>query len=360
VSKLRGVTSPDYRVFTARQKALSLRYFLYLFQNGYHQRIFYAFGQGASGLGRWRMPTDSFNEFTLPVPSFSEQATIATFLDRETAKIDALVEEQKRLIELLKEKRQATISHAVTKGLDPNVPMKHSGLLWLEEVPTHWGTPTKLHDLAQPARHSFVNGPFGSDLLTDELITEGVPVIYIRDIGQGGYCRVSEWCVTDVKAKQLSFCRVIPGDILVAKVGDPPGLAAIYPLGEPEAIVTQDVIRLRVRDTIDANFLVYVLNSDFGREQINSISVDSTRMRVGLGQYKQLRFVLPPIREQHAIRVFLDGEIKKLDGLVVEAAKAVVLLQERRTALISAAVTGQIDVRGIVEADVPAREVVAA
>src|SRR5579859_4535350 len=104
VSTFHGVTSPDYRVFTARKKEVSLGFFLYLFQNGYQQRIFYAFGQGASGLGRWRMPTDSFNDFILPVPPLSEQTAIATFLDHETSKIDALVEEQQRLIELLREK----------------------------------------------------------------------------------------------------------------------------------------------------------------------------------------------------------------------------------------------------------------
>jgi type I restriction enzyme S subunit len=110
VSKFPGVTSPDYRDFAARKKELSLRFFLYLFQNGYQQRIFYAFGQGASGLGRWRMPTDSFNDFILPVPPRSEQNAIVTFLDRETAKIDALVDEQKRLIELLKEGKPSSHS----------------------------------------------------------------------------------------------------------------------------------------------------------------------------------------------------------------------------------------------------------
>src|SRR6266403_2004784 len=138
VSKFHGVTSPDYRVFTARKKELSLRFFLYLFKNGYQQRIFYAFGQGASGLARWRMPTDSFNDFILPIPPLSEQTTVASFLDRETGKIDALVEEQKRLIELLKEKRQIVISHAVTKGLDPNALMKDTGVEWLGQMPDHW------------------------------------------------------------------------------------------------------------------------------------------------------------------------------------------------------------------------------
>jgi type I restriction enzyme S subunit len=114
------------------------RYFLYIFQNAYKQKIFYAFGQGSSQLGRWRLPTEGFQDFVLPLPSLQEQSAIAAFIDRETDKIDALVEEQRRLIELLKEKRQAVISHAVTKGLNPDAPMKDSGIEWLGEVPKHW------------------------------------------------------------------------------------------------------------------------------------------------------------------------------------------------------------------------------
>jgi len=167
-----------------------------------------------------------------PTMPLQEQLAIADFLNRETAKIDALVQEQQRLIELWKEKRQAVISHAVTRGLDPNVPMKVSGLEWLEDVPQHWGSSIKLNDLAAKTRHSFVNGPFGSDLLTEELIPDGVPVIYIRDLKQYGYRRVSEWCV--------------------------PGLAVVYPQGEPNAIITQDVIRLRVNETIArASWFIY-------------------------------------------------------------------------------------------------------
>src|SRR5690606_15334759 len=123
VSKTIGVTSPDYRVFRLRNAAACSRYFLYLFQNAYKRKIFFPFGQGSSLLGRWRLPTDEFNAFNIPLPPSAEQTRIAAFLDRETAKIDALVAEQRNLIALLKEKRQALISHAITKGLDPDVPM---------------------------------------------------------------------------------------------------------------------------------------------------------------------------------------------------------------------------------------------
>lgn len=301
--------------------------------------------------GQKRVPDDFVRDFAWAFPPLNEQIAIAAFLDRETAKIDALVAEQKKLVELLKEKRQALISHAVTKGLDPDLPMKDSGVEWLGEVPAFWGAPRKLVDLSSDHRHSFVNGPFGSDLLTGELVTDGVPVIYIRDIKPGGYQRVSEWCVTAEKARQLHFCNVLPGDILIAKVGMPPGLAVVYPDTEPEAIVTQDVIRLRLdHQRALPEYVTWLLNSKYGKTLIDGISVESTRTRVGLGEYKQLRFFMPAIDEQNRVSAFLAREASRLDELVREAESSADLLQERRTALISAAVTGQIDVRGLVPA----------
>jgi type I restriction enzyme, S subunit len=292
------------------------------------------------------LSVEIISNIDVPYPPLDEQCAIAAFVDRETAKIDALIAEQEKLIVLLAEKRQVTISHAVTKGLNPDAPMKDSGVTWLGEVPIHWGHARKLLDLVTSHQHSFVNGPFGSDLLTSELVAEGVPIIYIRDINAMGYRRVSEWHVTREKALQLQFCNVQPGDILVAKVGDPPGVAAVYPAGEPQAIVTQDVIRLRLdADKALPRYICWLLNSRYGKTTIEQISVESTRTRVGLGEYKQLRFVVPPLPEQVSIATFLDVECARLDALTAEATRAIALLKERRSSLIAAAVTGQIDVR---------------
>ncbi|WP_438766579.1 restriction endonuclease subunit S [Kushneria sp. TE3] len=279
-------------------------------------------------------------------PLSEERKFITAFLDYETAHINALIEEQKRLIELLKEKRQAVISHAVTKGLNPDVPMKDSGGEWLGEVPAHWSLPKKLDHIALDESNSFVNGPFGSDLLASELTEEGVPVIYIRDLKLKGYARKSEYFVTSEKAKQIAFCNVVPRDVLVAKVGDPPGLAVTYPDEEPHGVVTQDVIRIRTaRDRADPRFLAYMINSDAGRYAIKQISVVSTRNRVSLGDFKQLRFCWPSADEQEKISDFLDCELASISRLIEEVHIGIRLLTERRSALISAAVTGKIDVR---------------
>ncbi|MBM9521123.1 restriction endonuclease subunit S [Desulforhopalus vacuolatus] len=314
--------------------------------------LFYVFagGQAYQGLGKFgtqlNLNTDTVGGIKVGIQENSELCRIVDFLDHETAKIDTLIEKQQQLITLLQEKRQAVISHAVTRGLNPDAPMKDSGVEWLGEVPEHWVTKSKLLNFADNSRGCFVNGPFGSDLLSSELREEGVPVIYIRDLKTTGYKRVSTVFVSKEKANQLEVCKTVSGDILIAKVGDPPGDACIYPKDEPVAIITQDVIRIRVnQEEVSAHYLTMLLNSNYGKLVIDDISVESTRKRVSLGDFKSTRFPRPPFEEQVKIACYINTQCKKLDALIKKAKKAIDLSKERRTALISAAVTGKIDVR---------------
>jgi type I restriction enzyme S subunit len=280
------------------------------------------------------------------VPPPEEQRVIADFLDHETAKIDALIAKKERLIELLIEKRTALISHAVTKGLDPTVPMKDSSVEWIGEIPAHWISGIKMLTVARDGRGTFVNGPFGSDLLTSELTEIGIPVVYIRDIKSEGYKRVSTDCVTADKANKLEFCRVDPGDLLITKVGDPPGVATVYPEYEPPGIVTQDVIRIKIQPTVvTSDYLASFFNSKYGHAIIDQISVESTRTRIGLGDLKKTRITLPPVSEQRSIADYLDCETTKINNLIAKVREHIEKLKEYRTAIISAAVTGKIDVR---------------
>lgn len=308
------------------------------------------------GSTRDKLTQGQMNAIPVPCPPSPEQRAIANFLDSQTAKLDTLIAKKRALIEKLKEKRAALISRTVTRGLppdaaraaglDPNPPLKPSGVEWIGDVPEHWSKPQKLSRLVDARRNSLVNGPFGSDLLTSEFTGDGVPVVYIRDISGGAYRRRSDVHVTPEKAKQLDFCRVDPGDVLVAKVGDPPGAAAVYPEGEPPAIVTQDVIRIRVdRSRVAPVFLAYYLNSASGRGLIDDIAIESTRMRVSLDDYRSGMCPLPPLEEQRAVAGYLDQEVAKMDQLSSNVQLAIERLQEYRTALITAAITGKIDVR---------------
>ena len=120
IAEVTGVTSPDYRVFEVRGEKVNKKYFLYLFQLGYKNRILFAFGQGAAQMGRWRLQSETFNTLKMPFPSIEEQQKIVSYLDIETGRIDNLIAKQEKLIELLEEQRKSIISHAVTKGLNPN------------------------------------------------------------------------------------------------------------------------------------------------------------------------------------------------------------------------------------------------
>jgi type I restriction enzyme, S subunit len=133
-----GVTSPDYRVFELIDKNSFPKYHLYLFQHCYKSRVFYGYGRGSSQLGRWRFPTVEFENFFVPVPSYEEQELISRYLDKKTEQIDSLVEKIQKKIELLKEQRTSLINQCVTKGLDPNVEMKDTGVEWIGEIPKHW------------------------------------------------------------------------------------------------------------------------------------------------------------------------------------------------------------------------------
>jgi type I restriction enzyme S subunit len=293
-----------------------------------------------------RMTINKIDSLKITFPDIEEQQKIANFLDHVTAKIDTLIAKQEKLIELLKEKRQAVISHAVTRGLNPNALMKDSGVEWLGDVPEHWTQKVKIANVSETNRGSFVNGPFGSDLLSNELKDKGVPVIYIRDINRTGYKRKSTVCVTEVKAEQLDVCKVVSGDVLISKVGDPPGDSCIYPAGEPDAIITQDVIRIRVeRSKFNPRYISKLLNSNFGQTVLNDISVEGTRKRVSLGDFKATRFIIPTLEEQNSIVDYIEDNNKKMDSLIKMGLKAISLMKERKTALISAAVTGKIDVR---------------
>ncbi|MBS0306859.1 MAG: restriction endonuclease subunit S [Proteobacteria bacterium] len=275
-----------------------------------------------------------------PIPSLQEQRSIADFLDRETAKIDALVEEQKRLIELLKEKRQAVISQAVTKGLDPNVPMKDSGVEWLGEVPAHWGV-RKLKQVCSTTSGSTPNTAMQETYYTDET---GTPWVRTMDLGNDVLHSV-EVHITE-QALNDTACKVLPvGTVMVAMYGGDGTVGKNGLLGIPAAI-NQAVCGLLPSDVLVPEYLFRYMQ--FYRPYW-MIGAESSRKDPNISQERVRDAVvpLPPKAEQHTIAGFVGNTCVNLDRLCSEAERAVELLLERRAALISAAVTGKIDVRGL-------------
>ena len=269
-----------------------------------------------------------------PEPSPTEQEKIAAFLDHETAKIDALIEKQQRLIELLKEKRQAVISHAVTKGLNPNATMKDSGVEWLGEVPAHW-TITYLKHISS-IRYGIGEPPSYQE--------EGVPLIRATNIRSG---RVAEENLVFVNPLDIPTNRIVwlkEGDIIVVRSGAGTGDSSLIPTNYDSCIAGFDMVLRPVG--CYQKFIGHALLSNYIRN--NQIDLEKTRAAQPHLNAEELGgcfVLLPPFSEQVEIANRLDVQLSKFDELIHKAEKTIRLLQERRTALISAAVTGKIDVR---------------
>ncbi len=184
-------------------------------------------------------------------------------------------------------------------------------------IPEDWEI-TEFIKFSSSEKNSFVNGPFGSDLLSSELISEGIPVVYIRDINNGRYKRKSTVCVSVEKSKKLSSCKTDFGDIIITKVGDPPCEAAIYNVNQ-NAVITQDVIRIKPAKNINPVFLCSLINSDIGKKQIEKIIIEGTRRRVSLTELKKIKLIKPPLLEQQKIAQILsiwDNSIEKTEKLI--------------------------------------------
>ena len=269
------------------------------------------------------------------LPHQGEQHAIAEFLDRETAKIDGLVARKERLIELLQEKRTALITRAVTRGLDPNVPMKDSGVEWLGEIPAHWkvtplrfacrsietgGTPSidYLDDLGKSHVNWFTPGDFGGDLVLRDSVRKLAP-----------------------RAVSLGQARLFPADsVFVVGIGATLGKVGLI---ERPASANQQVNVIIPRDGVESYFLAHFLLilGDVMATMANSATLPILNQR----QMGALHVPIPPVPEQDEIIAFVRKETAVIDVLIAKVCQAIYLLKEFRTALISAAVTGKIDVR---------------
>ncbi len=272
-------------------------------------------------------------------PARAEQTQIARFLDHETARIDALIEEQQRLIELLKEKRQAVISHAVTKGLDPTVPMKDSGVEWLGEVPAHWEVKRLKHLCAD-----IKAGPFGSALTKDMYVATGYKIYGQEQVIPGDFS-IGDYYIDDERFESLRQYQIAPGDVLISCVGTFGKIAVVPDDAEP-GIINPRLIRVRSNHYATPQYLSTVLHSGVVFEQFSVLSRGGTMDVINIGTLSEIVLAVPPLKEQVAILTFIEEQSRRFDGLMLEASGGVSLLQERRSALISAVVTGKIDVRG--------------
>lgn len=279
----------------------------------------------------------------LPLPPKCEQTQIARFLDHETAKIDALIREQERLIELLQEKRQAVISHAVTKGLDPDVPMKDSGVEWLGEVPAHWDRTLIKHCCYINDGNHGEEYPKGDDFVDDADI--GVPFIRGGNLKDMTVTTEGMLYITAEKNRSMRKGRLQVGDILFVNRGEI-GKLAVIPSSMNGANLNSQIAYLRVENRIiDPHYLVHYLASDTIKAEIKAAQEGSVLTQYPISDLAAIHVPVPPKDEQQKISTYLKEQLFSFNVLTSEASNSINLLSERRSALISAAVTGKIDVR---------------
>nr|WP_315848380.1 restriction endonuclease subunit S [uncultured Rhodoferax sp.] len=341
--KLRGSTSFHY-VMLRPVKHVWPPYFAHLFKSSIYIQAL----RRTTDLIRdgQELRFSNFAQVDLPVVPLEEQKAIAIFLDREIAKIDALIAEQEKLIALLVEKRQATISHAVTKGLDPNIAMKDSGVEWLGIVPAHWRI-----DRIKRSIDSSKNGIWGNEPQSD---ASDIFCVRVADFDRVRLVvKPAIPTIRSVSEKERVGRLLQPGNLLLEKSGggdsQPVGQVVLFDQNEP-AVCSNFVARIVLRDGMAPGYWKYAHVAAYALGvNVGAINQTSGIQNLDQDRYFNERAAFPPFAEQKAIAEFLDIETAKIYALTEQAERNIRLLKERRSALVATAVTGQLDVRCVAQ-----------
>ena len=343
VSKYDGIVSPAYSVFRFNEDIHP--YFMHhLFRTDLYTSHFKTRSTGVID-SRLRLYPESFLDTEILIPSYKEQVQIANFLDHETAQIDTLIEKQQTLIQLLKEKRQAVISHAVTKGLNPDAPMKDSGVEWLGEVPEHWEVLRLKHLISSLDSGCSVNAA-DTPAQENEVGVLKTSCVYTRTF------RVEENKTVFKEDLSRVKCPIRKGAIIISRMNTPDlvGASAIIDIDADNIFLPDRLWQTNFNDNFDLvpEFLAYFMTIRGFRNQISLAAegASSSMQSISKEDYLSINCILPPINEQQEIVEHIEKMKNKFNDLIGNAEQAIQLMQERRTALISAAVTGKIDVRG--------------
>lgn len=308
----------------------------------YTHAALYAAGVTARSIkqttGIQNLDSAAYFDERVPLPPLDVQRAIANFLDRKTAALDALIDKKERLLALLQEKRQALITQAVTKGLDPNVPMKDSGVEWLGEIPAHWEVRRLKHVMQRvvDCPHSTPEYDAGGDF----------PAVRTSDVDRGELLLDQTRRVRrEVYLERVA--RMVPraGDILYSREGERFGMAALVPPGV-ELCLAQRMMIFRAAPAYDPAYLMWSLNADFFYQQVKQDTVGATSPRINISTIANAWLAAPPVHEQRSIAASLERNLKRVLGLRNRVAEQIDRVREYRQALITAAVTGQLDVTG--------------
>ena len=321
-----GFGSTEINVLRVNEKGHN-RFLYYRLQEEQFRTIAKSEMRGTGGLKR--VPTELFESFTIGLPDTDEQAAIAATLDRETARIDALVEKKTRFNELLKEKRQALITHAVTKGLDPNVKMKDSGIEWIGEVPEHWEVK-----------------PFFA--LVTELNRKNVGLVEtnILSLSYGNIIQKPETRNMGLTPESYETYQIVESGEIVFRFTDLQNDKRSLRSAQvtQRGIITSAYMAVKPQ-SIDSTYFAWLMRS-YDLCKVFYAMGGGLRQSLKFEDVRRLPVLIPPVDEQSAITNTINAGTARIDALVEKTEQSITLLKERRAAFITAAVTGQIDLRG--------------
>lgn len=343
ISEYEGIVSPAYFTYKPSHKLYEVaypKYIHYLLRNPLYIAQYLRNSKGIR-VNQWDLDPDEFQKIELLLPTKSEQLKIFQFLDHETAKIDTLIDKQQQLIQLLKEKRQAVISHAVTKGLNPNAPMRDSGVEWLGEVPEHWNV-TQLKYICK-----LIDGDRGSAYPNEaDLVDEGIPFVSSKNIVDFKLTKKNLNYITKEKYEALGRGKLVEDDLVITVRGTIGHVGVFDPkiIGCSTGFINAQMMIMRPEKGL-TDYLQFVSESLFWTRQLDIAAYGSTVRQLSNEILRNIIVAVPPAEELQELIRILRISNDRFENLIGKASTAIMLMHERRTALISAAVTGKIDVR---------------
>ncbi|WP_035166725.1 restriction endonuclease subunit S [Caloramator sp. ALD01] len=320
-------------------------YFKYLHSTIYAKRVNVRSIKQTTGIQN--LDTNYYLQEYVVYPPINEQVKIANYLDKKTSEIDSLIQDKEKLISLLEEKRQAIITEAVTKGLNPNVKMKDSGIEWIGEIPEHWEV-KKLKYIVRNGKEGIKIGPFGSSLKLDDMDENNPYKVYGQEnIINNDFTRGNRF-ITQEKFNEMRGYELFSGDIVISMMGTI-GKCKVIPLGIQPGIMDSHLIRLRTNNEVMLpKFFEHLIdNANYIKEQMNCMSKGSIMSGLNSSIIKEIILVVPSVMEQKRIVDFLDKKTSEIDSLINDIKQQIQKLKEYRQSLIFEAVTGKIDLRDI-------------
>lgn len=341
ISEYEGIVSPAYFVYSFSgegKNSIHSKYVHYLLRSPAYITQYMARSKGIR-VNQWDLEPEAFEHIEVLLPTIEEQKAIATFLDRETQRIDSLIEEKQTFIKLLKEKRQALISHVVTKGLNPNVEVQDSGIEWIGQVPKHWIVRRLKHTSTLQSGIAKGKDNAGKETLS-------IPMLRVANV-QDGYVKLDDVHEINVLPHEVERYALKDGDVLMNEGGDNDklGRGTVWKEQIKPCIHQNHVFVIRVTD-IEPEWLGWLTQSAYAKFYFFRVSKQSTNLAsISSTNVKEVHLLIPPADERKVIMEYLEKQTSKLKLLVQDVEQSITLLKEHRTSLISAAVTGKIDVR---------------